>query len=110
MQIVKLKAYTNGAHENQTLLSGQSVPSGWALIPGVVDLPNFPFGEAVTEERDGVLVVTEWRAGTIPPDPEPEPSPTLEERVGSLEKSKANQADVDELNEALNMILTGATK
>ena len=42
-------------------------------------------------------------------DPPP-PPPTLEERVGSLEKSKANQADVDELNEALNMILTGATK
>lgn len=41
-------------------------------------------------------------------DPPP-PPPTLEERVGSLEKSKANQADVDELNEALNMILTGVT-
>lgn len=42
-------------------------------------------------------------------DPPP-PPPTLEERVGTLEQSKANQADVDELNEALNMILTGATK
>ena len=39
----------------------------------------------------------------LPPDPKPEPEPTLEE-------SKANQADVDELNEALNMILTGATR
>ena len=46
----------------------------------------------------------------LPPDPKPEPGPTLEERVGSLEQSKANQADVDELNEALNMILTGATR
>lgn len=45
----------------------------------------------------------------LPPDPKPEPVPTLEERVGSLEKSKANQTDVDELNEALNMILTGVT-
>lgn len=42
-------------------------------------------------------------------EPKPEPAPTLEERVGSLEKSKANQADVDELHEALNMILTGVT-
>lgn len=42
-------------------------------------------------------------------DPPPPPL-TLEERVGSLEQSKANQADVDELNEALNMILTGATR
>ena len=41
-------------------------------------------------------------------DPPP-PPPTLEERVGTLEKSKANQADVDELHEALDMILTGVT-
>ena len=45
----------------------------------------------------------------LPPDPKPEPGPTLEERVGNLEQSKANQADVDELHEALNMILTGVT-
>ena len=57
---------------------------------------------------------TAWVVETLPeepePQPEPEPVPTLEERVGSLEKSKANQADVDELNEALNMILMGATQ
>ena len=41
-------------------------------------------------------------------DPPP-PPPTLEERVGTLERSKANQADVDELHEALDMILTGVT-
>lgn len=40
----------------------------------------------------------------------PPPPPTLEERVDGLEQSKANQADVDELHEALNMILTGVTK
>lgn len=45
-----------------------------------------------------------------PPPPEPEPpAPTLDERVTSLETEKASQADVDELNEALNMILTGYT-
>ena len=45
-----------------------------------------------------------------PPPPEPEPTaPTLDERVTSLETEKASQADVDELNEALNMILTGYT-
>ena len=43
-----------------------------------------------------------------PPEPEP-PDPTLDERVTSLETEKASQADVDELNEALNMILTGYT-
>ena len=45
-----------------------------------------------------------------PPEPEPEPTaPTLDERVTALETEKANQTDVDELNEALNMILTGYT-
>ena len=39
--------------------------------------------------------------------PEPEPEPTLDDRVSSLETTKADQTDVDELNEALDMILTG---
>lgn len=44
----------------------------------------------------------------VGPDPEPEPEPhTLDERVSSLETTKADQTDVDELNEALDMILTG---
>ena len=47
-----------------------------------------------------------------PPEPEPEPeppAPTLDERVTALETEKASQADVDDLNEALDMILTGYT-
>ena len=39
--------------------------------------------------------------------PGPEPDPTLDDRVSSLETTKADQTDVDELNEALDMILTG---
>lgn len=42
------------------------------------------------------------------PEPEPEPH-TLDERVSSLETTKADQTDVNELNEALNMLLTGYT-
>ena len=41
--------------------------------------------------------------------PEPEPDPTLDDRVSSLETTKADQTDVNELNEALNMLLTGYT-
>ena len=41
------------------------------------------------------------------PPPPPEPEPTLDDRVSSLETTKADQTDVDELNEALDMILTG---
>ena len=40
----------------------------------------------------------------------PEPTPTPEERLTKLEETKAEQTDVDELNEALNMILTGVTE
>ena len=43
------------------------------------------------------------------PPPEPEPEPTIDQRVSTLETTKADQTDVDELNEALNMILTGYT-
>ena len=50
-----------------------------------------------------------WSAPPPEPEPEPEPEPTLEERVETLENNKAEQADVDELNEALDMILTGYT-
>lgn len=41
--------------------------------------------------------------------PGPEPEPTLNERVSALETTKADQTDVNELNEALNMLLTGYT-
>lgn len=52
----------------------------------------------------------EWKT-SLPSEPEPEPpAPTLDERVTALETEKASQADVDELNEALNMILTGVTE
>lgn len=43
------------------------------------------------------------------PPPAPEPEPTIDQRVSTLETTKADQTDVDELNEALNMILTGYT-
>lgn len=40
----------------------------------------------------------------------PEPTPTPEERLTLLEETKADKTDVDELNEALEMILTGAVE
>ena len=40
----------------------------------------------------------------------PEPMPSQEERIKALETGKADQTAVDELNEALNMILTGVTE
>lgn len=61
----------NGAHKNQ---SGGACPPGWAVIPAEMALPNFPFGDVTAEEIDGVLTVTGWTAGELPPEPQPEPS------------------------------------
>lgn len=67
----------------------------------------------VTVTTDPVTVVPNieaWEAWKASLPPEPEPVPTLEERVSAVETGKAEQSDVDELNEALNMILTGVTE
>ncbi|MBM6869512.1 hypothetical protein [Pseudoflavonifractor phocaeensis] len=39
-----------------------------------------------------------------------EETPTEAERIAVLEETKAEQSDVDELHEALDMILTGVTE
>ena len=39
-----------------------------------------------------------------------EETPTEAERIRRLEETQAEQADVDELHEALDMILTGVTE
>ena len=111
MKIIEISALSNGGHRNQTAGNSIKIPLGWAVIPDDMETPNFPFGELTAEKIDGVMTVTRWTPGEIPePEPEPEPAPpTLDERVSALETTKANQTDVDELNEALNMILTGYT-
>lgn len=103
MRAVKIDAQSNGAHRNQ---DGMSVLSdGWAVIPAGMELPNFPFGDVVAEEIDGVMTVTSWIPGTMPePKPEPEPSTTLEDRVSALE-AEAEQAALDRA--ALTLLLTG---
>ena len=107
MKIIEITSLDNGAHRNQTG-TFRTVPEGWAMIPDSMEIPDtFPF---VDIEVNG-QTVTSMTAGIVPePEPEPEPEPTLEDRVSTLETSKADQTSVDELNEALNMILTGVTE
>lgn len=107
MLIIEITAQSNGAHRNQTG-TFSTIPDGWAVVPDDLEIPDtFPFVNI--EVEDGV--VTSMTAGVVPePEPEPEPEPTIDERVTSLETTKADQASVDELNEALNMILTGVTE
>ena len=106
MLIIEIEALDNGAHRNQTG-TFHTVPEGWAEVPSSIQIPDtFPFVDITVDGQ----TVTSMIAGVVPePEPEPEPEPTLDERVTSLETTKADQASVDELNEALNMILTGYT-
>ncbi len=80
MRIVKIKAFENGAHQNQTG-NFTIVPEGYAVIPEDLETPNFPFGEVTAEEIDGVMTVTKWVAGTMPKPEDVEVPPTDIERL-----------------------------
>ena len=54
-------------------------------------------------ERDG-KIYGEWVETEVPDMPEPDPTPTTDERITALE------GEVDELGEALDMILEGVTE
>lgn len=84
MRIIEIAAQENGAHRNQS--GGLSVvPSGWAVIPDIMECENFPFGEIEVEEVNGVMTVTKWTAGTMPePEPIPEAEPTTEEILDAM--------------------------
>lgn len=83
MTIIEIRALDNGAHRNQT---GGNItpPDGWAILPGSIDTPNFPFGD-ITVDDSTPPVVTSWTAGEIPEEPEPEPAATISDRVETLE-------------------------
>lgn len=77
MRIIKIEAYPNGAHANQTTSAEITVPEGWAVIPDEMVCENFPFGTITV--ADGI--VTSWTPGTVP-EPEPEPvDPTSNEQL-----------------------------
>lgn len=82
MNLVKIEALENGAHDNQN--GGLSyVPDGWAVIPDGMVCENFPFGEVKAEEIDGVMTVTEWVPGVIP-ECETAHEPTTAELLDTL--------------------------
>lgn len=71
--IIKIEAYENGGHDNQSTVP-KVLPDGWAVIPNSMATDNFPFGEVVAEEIDGVMTVTSWTPGEIPAAPAPAPA------------------------------------
>lgn len=85
MRIVEIEALSNGAHRNQS--GSNTIPQGWAVIPGDMALENFPFGEVTAEEINGVMTVTKWVAGIMPEPqfiPEPEGEVTTEDMARSI--------------------------
>lgn len=92
MNIVKIAALKNGAHENRNSNNIMAVPDGWAMIPDGFPVPDsFPFVniEANTvehireaENADGekvirtvkMMTVTAMTEMPVPDDPEPEPT------------------------------------
>ena len=95
MKLVEIKKNENGGHDNVTSDYITEIPEGWALIPEDVETPNFPFGEVVAREVDGVMTVVKWTPGVIPEVEDPEETITEVERL---------RADVDFI-----AIMTGVT-
>lgn len=65
MIMIELAPLSNGAHRNQTATA--TIPVGWAIVPDNMETPNFPFGTVEAEEINGVMTVTAWTAGELPP-------------------------------------------
>lgn len=95
MTIIRIEAYENGAHDNQTIdnVTPETfpIPEGYAVLPKALgtpeDIENFPFGLLAAEDLDGVPTVTRWDALPMP-DPGPglatEPEPTTDEVVNAI--------------------------
>ena len=101
MLIIEHAALENGAHRNQTG-TFREIPEGWLPVMPTIEaeaVGYLPFIVIDEVERGWITKVSQ---GTVPePEPEPEPAPgptgpTVEQRVSELE-------------EALDMILTGYT-
>ena len=86
-RIIEIEALENGGHRNQIGMFVE-IPEGWAVIPDEIETPSFPFGEVEAENKDGVMTVTKWTAGTIPEAEEPEqPVSKLDKVIEALYKA-----------------------
>ena len=74
MKMLEISALENGAHRNQTF--NGVLPEGWALDSNNLCNAGFPFGEVRAEEINGILTVTKWIPGELPPVEEPEEQPS----------------------------------
>lgn len=80
MRMIEIAALSNGAHRNQDY--HDFLPDGWAVVPDGLKCENFPFGDVIVEEIDGLVTVTKWTPLPMPePEPEQETEPTELERL-----------------------------
>lgn len=69
-RIIRIAAYDNGAHDNQSW-NGDTIPDGWAAVPDDMEVPeSFPFVDIVVKKG----VVTSMTAREIP---EPDNTPQI---------------------------------
>ncbi len=124
MHIINLTPCEPGVYCDPYKSNITAPPEGWAYIPDDFPLPStFPRlgsleaeeitytnqSEAGAEYEFTMMTVTSMTEGTLP-EPQPEPEmPTTEERIKALENNKADQTTVDELSEALELLLSGDT-
>lgn len=113
MNIISLTPSANGAYGGLQTWDELIAPSGYAQWPDTLETGTFYNynGFVILDVKRGIVSsyepnVEAWEAwkSTVPSDPEnPEPS-DVESQIDTLE------LQTDELYEALDMILTGATK
>ncbi len=90
MTIVKLEKCEDGSHNNQTILNVTPaifpVPNGYCLVPDdMMPLEHFPYGDLEAEEIGGIMTLTKWTAGEVPPAPEPEPpEPSEQDDINAM--------------------------
>ena len=79
MKIIKIDAYDNGAHANQTKITDfNSIPEGWAIVPEDMIIPDtYPFVDITVKNG----VVTGMIASVIPEPEEEVYIPTEEEKL-----------------------------
>ena len=78
MRLIEIASLPNGAHRNKTPNSVTDIHDGWAVVPNNIETVNFPFGDVVVEEKDGVMTVVEWIPGIVPA---PDPSDPIDESL-----------------------------
>lgn len=79
MKLVKIEAFENGAHQNQTI-NGElnNIPDGWAVIPDDMLIPDtFPF--VYIEVSDGI--VTSMTTGIVPAPEDITETPTQLDKI-----------------------------